>query len=91
MNIRPGKVREGQKILETLWQRKRITREEHVALHDLKKNIDDAKKQIDEQLDKLDTQCDGEAHDPAVGGMIDNCTVCAPLWGTVLKEEWRKR
>lgn len=25
--------------------------------------------------------CDGAAHKPEVGGMIDNCTLCAPLWG----------
>ena len=27
--------------------------------------------------------CPGEAHDPAVGGMIDNCGICAPRWGEV--------
>lgn len=25
--------------------------------------------------------CEGEAHDPRNGGMIDNCMVCAPRWG----------
>lgn len=29
--------------------------------------------------------CPGEAHDPAVGGMIDHCGLCAPEWGTVRK------
>jgi hypothetical protein len=27
--------------------------------------------------------CNGEAHDPRVGGMIDHCSVCAPRWGVV--------
>jgi hypothetical protein len=27
--------------------------------------------------------CPGEAHSPEVGGMIDNCTLCAPLWGCI--------
>jgi len=26
-------------------------------------------------------ECTGQAHDPAVGGMIDHCGVCAPRWG----------
>lgn len=29
------------------------------------------------------TKCNGEAHDPAVGGMIDNCYSCAPYWGMI--------
>lgn len=28
-------------------------------------------------------RCPGEAHSPEVGGMIDNCTLCAPLWGCI--------
>jgi hypothetical protein len=31
--------------------------------------------------------CDGSAHDPAVGGMIDNCWRCAPRWAEVLLPE----
>ncbi len=27
--------------------------------------------------------CPGEAHRPEVGGMIDNCSLCAPRWGEV--------
>lgn len=27
--------------------------------------------------------CSGQAHAPDVGGMIDNCTVCAPHWGEI--------
>ena len=27
------------------------------------------------------SQCTGDAHDASVGGMIDNCYTCAPLWG----------
>ena len=27
-------------------------------------------------------KCTGEAHDPAIGGMIDNCWGCAPYWGS---------
>ena len=30
-------------------------------------------------------ECHGEAHSPAVGGMIDNCGCCAPMWGWVKK------
>ena len=30
--------------------------------------------------------CRGEAHNPDVGGMIDNCGVCAPEWGWVMVE-----
>jgi len=29
--------------------------------------------------------CKGEAHNPEVGGMIDNCLLCAPFWGIVPK------
>lgn len=29
------------------------------------------------------TRCDGAAHDPSVGGMIDNCARCAPRWGWI--------
>lgn len=31
--------------------------------------------------------CPGEAHDPRVGGMIDNCSICAPRWGEVEEKE----
>jgi hypothetical protein len=27
--------------------------------------------------------CTGEAHDPRVGGMIDNCWSCAPRWAVI--------
>lgn len=27
--------------------------------------------------------CRGQAHDPEVGGQIDNCASCAPMWGWV--------
>lgn len=27
--------------------------------------------------------CPGEAHNPAVGGMIDHCGICAPDWGKI--------
>ena len=27
------------------------------------------------------SQCDGDAHSADVGGMVDNCMQCAPLWG----------
>lgn len=35
--------------------------------------------------------CTGEAHKPEVGGMIDNCMVCMPRWGTmeVPYDTWR--
>lgn len=35
--------------------------------------------------------CPGEAHKPEVGGMIDNCMVCMPRWGTmeVPYDTWR--
>ncbi len=43
-------------------------------------------------------QCPGEAHDPAVGGMIDNCGICAPGWRTLMIPvecatllDWRNR
>lgn len=26
-------------------------------------------------------ECNGEAHDPEVGGQIDHCGLCAPHWG----------
>lgn len=32
--------------------------------------------------------CPGEAHDPGVGGMIDNCSICAPLWGEIAIPAW---
>jgi hypothetical protein len=28
-------------------------------------------------------ECPGEAHNPDVGGMIDNCGLCAPRWGKI--------
>lgn len=28
--------------------------------------------------------CTGEAHNPEVGGMIDNCSLCAPNWGEMM-------
>lgn len=31
--------------------------------------------------------CKGRAHDVDVGGMIDNCMVCAPRWGWVMVED----
>lgn len=31
----------------------------------------------------VEEKCHGEAHLPSVGGMIDNCAVCAPRWGVV--------
>jgi hypothetical protein len=34
-------------------------------------------------FDVKEVPCSGEAHRPEVGGMIDNCMVCAPRWGTV--------
>lgn len=27
--------------------------------------------------------CPGEAHGPEAGGMIDNCMICAPMWGKI--------
>lgn len=27
--------------------------------------------------------CSGDAHKPEIGGMIDNCMICAPRWGEV--------
>lgn len=32
-------------------------------------------------------KCDGEAHEPSVGGMIDHCGVCMPRWGLVEERE----
>jgi len=31
--------------------------------------------------------CDGEAHQPG-GAFIDNCMICAPLWGDVAIPSW---
>ena len=31
-------------------------------------------------------KCNGEAHDPEVGGRIDNCGSCMPHWGYVCSE-----
>jgi hypothetical protein len=31
----------------------------------------------------VEKPCTGEAHSPAVGGMIDNCMMCMPRWGVV--------
>ncbi len=28
-------------------------------------------------------KCTGEAHNPEVGGMIDNCMACAPYWENI--------
>ena len=34
----------------------------------------------------LAEQCHGEAHSASVGGMVDHCGVCAPLWGIMVRE-----
>lgn len=31
--------------------------------------------------------CDGEAHDPAYGGMIDHCASCAPSWRMMVRKK----
>jgi hypothetical protein len=31
-------------------------------------------------------RCNGEAHRPEVGGMIDNCLLCAPRWGWCIRK-----
>lgn len=38
-------------------------------------------------LELVTVPCRGEAHLPEVGGMIDNCWSCAPLWGRVPDKE----
>ncbi len=35
-----------------------------------------------EQIERVTDPCDGEAHSNA---FIDNCMICAPLWGRMLK------
>jgi hypothetical protein len=35
----------------------------------------------DDKLGVRLVPCPGEAHNPEVGGMIDNCMMCAPRWG----------
>jgi hypothetical protein len=27
-------------------------------------------------------KCNGEAHQPSAGGMIDHCMICMPYWGS---------
>ncbi len=35
------------------------------------------------KLDMYSVRCECVAHDPEVGGMIDNCMSCAPRWGFI--------
>jgi len=59
----------------------KITQQDFLTLHSVKDRINFI-------LQFIEAECKGEAHSNA---FIDNCMVCAPLWGKVLKEEFREK
>lgn len=88
MIIKPGVVRKVEVALEKLYTVDRISKEEFILMNELKSRLVDAIDQIDRQLERITEDCTGEAHSNA---FIDNCMICAPLWGKVLKERNRER
>lgn len=40
-----------------------------------------------DKIEAYSVDCSGSAHDPEVGGMIDNCLMCAPRWGRTFNRE----
>jgi hypothetical protein len=83
MNIKQSDIKRASEALTTYYANKKLTRIQYAHLQNMVDVIKTAQQELEMVLDCLQVPCPGGAHDPAIGGMQDNCAVCMPDWGVI--------
>lgn len=88
MLIKQNRIREAHEALHDYYTEKKITEGQHRAIRNLRDTLASYVLELDRALETIEAPCSGDAHE---NPYIDNCMLCAPFWGVVLKSEYRKR